>query len=161
MPEAITTEEFQKLTRRLLGLPVSHAWRGFGSAVFFEFGRLSREGSRQARGEATAMLEWSWRVEKAKSVMFGSFSGERKIARGLLSLVGRKVLDVTAEGRLPEVVIHLSGGAWIHSFTTVEGHPQWTLFLPGNICLTSRLGRLQREACSASDKDERSRSEAG
>jgi hypothetical protein len=149
MPKVISTDEFQNLTRRLVGLPVSAAWRGFGSAVFFEFGQLSQNGTKQAKGEATAMIEWSWRVEKAKSVMFGSFSGEPKIARGLQSLVGRRVMEVVVEGRLPELVIHLSGGLWVHSFTTVEGHPEWSLFLPGNNCLSSRLGRLEKEACAA------------
>lgn len=149
MPEAISAGEFQNLTRCLVGLPVSHAWRGYGSAVFFEFGELRRDGRRQAKGEATAMIEWSWRVEKPRSVMFGSFSGERKIAHGLQSLVGREVLEATVEGRLPELVIRLSDGLWIHSFTTVEGHPGWTLFLPGDICLSSSLGRLEKEACAA------------
>jgi len=152
MAEVISTDEFQILTRCLLGMPVSEAWPGFGSAVFFEFGKLSRNEAERAKGEATAMLEWSWRVEKTKSVMFGSFSGARKIAHGLQSLVGRKILDVAIEGRLPELVIHLAGGLWIHSFTTIEGHPEWTLFLPGNTCLLSRLGRLERKSCSAEVK---------
>ena len=149
MSEVISTDEFQKLTRCLLGMPVSDAWRGSGSAVFFVLGQLNRDGRKEAKGEAAVMLEWSWRVEKPKSVMFGSFSGERKIAHGLKSLVGRKVLDVGVEGRLPELVIRLSGGAWVHSFTTVEGHPEWTLFLPGNDCLSSRLGHLEKDACGA------------
>lgn len=148
MPEVISTDEFRELTRCLVGLTVSKVWRGFGSAVFFEFGKLSRHGTTQAKGEATAMLEWSWRVEKARSVMFGSLSGERKIARGLQALSGRKALDVLVEGRLPEIVIRLSGGLWVHSFTTAEGHPEWTLFLPGNTCVSSRLGRLEKEACA-------------
>lgn len=149
MPGVISTDEFRNFTRSAVGLPVSHAWRGHGSAVFFEFGKLRRNEGRQPKGEATAMLEWSWRVEKARSVLFGSFSGERKIARGLQTLVGRNILEVGAEGRLPEIVISLSGGFWIHSFTTVEGHPQWTLFLPRNVCLTSRLGRLEKGPCRA------------
>lgn len=149
MPEVITSDEFKKITRRLVGLPVSKVWRGFGSAVFFEFGELSRKGTWQAKGEATAMLEWSWRVEKAKSVLFGSFSGEQKISHGLQSLTGQKILDVVVEGRLPEIVIQLSGGLWIHSFTTVEGHPECTLCLPGNTCVSSRLGRLEKELCAA------------
>ena len=149
MPEVVSADEFQKLTRRLAGMAVSKTWRGSGSAIFLEFGKLSRNGAGQAKGEATAMLEWSWRIEKARSVMFGSFSGERKIARGLQSLVGQKILDVATEGRLPELVIHLSSGLWVHSFTTVEGHPRWTLFLPGNTCVSSRLGRLEKELCAA------------
>jgi hypothetical protein len=149
MSEVISADEFQKLTRPLVGMRLSKVWRGFGSAVFFEFGKLNLNGTRRGKGEGTAMVEWSWRVEKVRSVMFGSFSGERKIANGLQSLVSRKILDVVVEGRLPEIIIHLSGGLFIHSFTTMEGHPEWTLFLPSNICLSSRLGRLEKEECAA------------
>jgi hypothetical protein len=147
MAEVVSLEKFQILTRCLLGMSVSHAWRGYGSAIFVEFGELNYADRKNPKGEASVMLEWSWRIEKKKSVFFGSFSGERKIANGLQSLIGRKVVDVSAEGRLPELVISLSGDIWIHSFTTVEGHPEWTLFLPDGNCLSSRLGRLEIEAC--------------
>jgi hypothetical protein len=57
------------------GMPVSHFWRGYGSALFLEFGllsaqldkdgspRLRRDGtSRNPLGEVTLMIEWSWRI---------------------------------------------------------------------------------------------------
>ncbi len=147
MVEVVSLERFQTLTRCLLGISVSHAWRGYGSAIFFEFGELNHDRKNNPKGEASVMLEWSWRIEKKKSVFFGSFSGERKIANGLQSLVGRKIVSVAAEGRLPELVICLSGSVWIHSFTTVEGHPEWTLFLPDGNCLLSRLGHIEIKAC--------------
>jgi hypothetical protein len=128
-------------------MSLSHAWRGYGSAIFFEFGKLNYGDTKNPKGEASAMLEWSWRIEKKKSVFFGSFSGVRKIANGLQSLIGSEVLDVAVEGRLPELVISLSGSVWIHSFTTVEGHPEWTLFLPNRNCLFSRIGRIEIEPC--------------
>jgi hypothetical protein len=147
MAEVIPLEKFQPLTRCLLRMPVSYAWRGYGSAISFEFGELNHDDGRNPKGDTSVMLEWSWRIEKKKSVFFGSFSGERKIANGLQSLIGLKIVDVSVEGRLPELVIHLSGDIYVHSFTTVEGHPEWTLFLPDGNCLSSRLGHLEIEAC--------------
>ncbi|MBA3712509.1 MAG: hypothetical protein H0W76_08665 [Pyrinomonadaceae bacterium] len=149
--EVVSPERFNDVTRCVVGMPLSYAWRGYGSAVFFEFGELKPDG-KHLKGEATAMLEWSWRVEKRKSVFFGSFSGDRRITNQLQSLVGREVVDITVDGRLPELVITLSSGVWIHSFTTVEGHPEWTLFLPDGSCLSSRLGRVELEACNKNPK---------
>ncbi|MDQ3584756.1 MAG: hypothetical protein ACR2GW_03910 [Pyrinomonadaceae bacterium] len=152
MAETISLEEFHAVTRCLVGMQVSHAWRGYGSAIFCEFGELRQSEAKNLKGEATVMLEWSWRVEKQRSVFFGSFSGERKIGNGLQALVGRKIVDVVVEGRLPELVISLSGQVWVHSFTTVEGHPEWTLFLPDRNCVSSRLGRIEREPCGGKNK---------
>lgn len=151
MVDVISPEVFITRTRCLLGMPVSHAWRGYGSAIFLEFGELVRGDRKNPLGESSAMLEWSWRVEKKKSVFFGSFSGERKIANGLQALVGRQIVNVAVEGRLPELILSVSGGIWVHSFTTVEGHPEWTLFLPDRNCLSSRLGRIESEPCIKSN----------
>jgi hypothetical protein len=46
------------------------------------------------------------------------------------------------EGRLPELVIALSGGLWVHAFNTAEGQPQWTVFLPDESWLRVDGGRL-------------------
>ena len=46
----------------LLGKPATHIWRGYGSALFIEFGQLTpRSGNGENdRGEITLMIEWSW-----------------------------------------------------------------------------------------------------
>lgn len=154
MDERITKEQFHNLTRSLIGLPVSKTWRGVGSAIFFELGKLTEEQRQHKdgttrishRGEAGVMLEWSWRVERPKSVLFGSWSGDKEITNKLLKLQHLVVVDITVEGRLPELVIQLSDGHWIHSFTTVDGQPQWCLFLSRDKSsrqwVTSEIGKL-------------------
>jgi|SRR5581483_135726 len=153
--DCITIEQFHLLTRPLIGLPVSRPWRGYGSAIFLELGKLVEENWKKpdgacrttSKGEAGVMIEWSWRVEKPQSIWFGSWSGNRKITNNLSVLQGHSVVDITVEGRLPELVIRLSGGIWVHSFTTVEGQPQWCLFLrdhhnSNSEWVISRRGRL-------------------
>jgi hypothetical protein len=131
-------------------MPVSHAWRGHGTALFLEFGTLTMPGpstprSRNAKGEATLMVEWSWRVETRGAVEFGSWSGNKKMDNGIASLKTRDVLDISLVGRLPEIYIHLSGDRWVHSFMTREGRPEWTVFLPDKTWITFRGGRILRE----------------
>jgi hypothetical protein len=147
MAEPISPKKFRELTRGLVGMSVSLAWRGYGTAIFLELGELHPNEESKPRGEATAMLEWDWRVEKQKSISFGSGSYNQKIKNGLQVLVGQKIVDVELEGRLPELVISLSGSLWVHTFTIYEKHPEWTLFLPDGNCLSSRIGRVEMELC--------------
>lgn len=137
--ERISTDDFHTLTRPLIGLPVSRTWRGYGSAIFFELGRLTeRERSRPdgsigttMKGESGILIEWSWRVERARSVYFGSWSTNPRITNSLAKLERLTIVDIRVEGRLPELVVQLSGGLWVHSFTTVQSQPQWVLALDG------------------------------
>jgi len=67
------------LFNNLISMPVTHVWRGAGSALFLEFGaltqRMRRDGSAgNARGEVTLMIEWSWRIEAPDSILCGSWS---------------------------------------------------------------------------------------
>ena len=48
---------------------------------------------------------------------------------GIAKLTGLRILGLTVDGRLPELVIALSGGRWLHSFMTEQGQPDWTVFL--------------------------------
>lgn len=55
-------------------LPVSHVWRGHGSALFIELGELAptrrRDGSPgHSEGEIGLMVEWSWRIEDERSIL--------------------------------------------------------------------------------------------
>ena len=154
----VDQQEFHRLTRPLLGLPISHVWRGHGSAIFLEIGRLLRRRLRRTRigksktkmqGQYGVMIEWSWRVERPRSIYFGSWSTEKVIESRLPKLEGHIVTAIRVEGRLPELVIELSGGVWIHSFATSEGQTEWCLFLDRNQSprewLLSRHGKLVKE----------------
>lgn len=125
MKRVISAEQFAGVVSGLHGVPISRTWRGIGTAIFVELGKLSN--AQRPKGEATIMLEWSWRVEAPKSIAFGSFSGDRKISNRLAKLVGLKVAEIGIVGRLPELFIRLSNGYYIQSFSTVEGDPEWCL----------------------------------
>lgn len=149
----ITRDQFRVLTRPLVGMPVSRAWRGFGSAIFLELGRLTTyTRSYRTRGEVThvdgeikLMLEWSWRVEKPGSIEFGSWSTNPRITRGVETLTGHTILEVELEGRLPELVLTLDGKRWLHTFMTAEGQPQWSIRLHDGAWLGIHRGHLYRQ----------------
>lgn len=141
------TEPFIK---RLIGKRVSHVWRGYGSAIFLEFGELTprtrRDGSiGNPNGELTLMIEWSWRIEKPKSILGGSWSSDKKIDNFLLKLKGESVVAVEFFGRLPEISISLSNRLHVVSFNTSEGQPDWSLLTRnpfiGHLCV--ERGRLK------------------
>jgi hypothetical protein len=155
----IAYEEFEKLTRPVLGLPVSWVWQGYGSAIFLEIGKLTLKKNRKDgterisyTGEYGVMIEWSWRVERSRSIYFGSWSTDKVIENRLAKLKDRTLEGIEVEGRLPELVIRLSGGLWVHSFATAESQPRWCLFLDRKRSpvewLVSERGKLIKETQS-------------
>lgn len=148
----ISREQFHALTRPLVGIPVSHTWRGAGSAIFLELGELTtftrtmRRGEVEfMQGEVGLMLEWSWRVESPGAIQFGSWSENPRITRGVASLEGHTVLDVQLEGRLPELVLTLSGKRWLNTFMTAEGQPAWAIRMRDDAWLGVNRGHLYRQ----------------
>jgi len=146
MKRPVTREEFDVLTSPLRGLPVSHAWRGHATAIFLEFGKLNRPpNANNARGEFGLDLEWCWRIEKQRSIWFGSDSGDRRITNQLSRLKGAVVKDVLLYGRLPEIQINLEDRYWVMSFVAQETKPEWALFLPDGSWLHVVNGVLYNE----------------
>lgn len=142
-------DAFAERVHAIVGLPVSTAWRGHGSALFLELGELRAAAPRldlrrpaRQQGEAGVMIEWSWRIERPRSIAVGSGSTDARINAGIRRLAGHRVVSVTVEGRLPELAITLSDGRWVRSFMTAEGQPQWTVFLPDGSWLTVERGRI-------------------
>jgi len=113
-------------------MPVTHVWRGAGSALFLEFGaltqRMRRDGSAgNARGEVTLMIEWSWRIEAPDSILCGSWSDVLTWPSIFETLMGSTVRGIETFGALPEVCVTLSNGLRVISFMTAEGQPEWSL----------------------------------
>jgi len=126
----------------LKGKSVTHVWRGHGSAIFLEFGALTetrrRDGTPgQPDGELTLMIAWSWRVERPRSILCGSWSSERRWPAMFRHLVGNEVSQVEFLGKLHEISVSLSNGLRVVSFMTAEGQPSWAL-----IARQPRLGSL-------------------
>ncbi len=131
----ITHKEFDELVQPIIGLPVAWVWRGYGSAIFLELGELTskkkivdEKEKISYKGEYTIMIEWSWRVERVKSIYFGSWSTNRVIDNRFPKLKDRTIESIEVQGRLPELYLKLSGGLWLHSFATSEGQTEWCLF---------------------------------
>lgn len=128
----------------LIGKPISHIWRGHGSAIFIEFGELTtttKEDKNTAKlfGELSLMIEWSWRIEKPKSILGGSWSSEARWPRMFEKLKGSTVTNVEVYGHIPEVCVSLSNGLRITSFMVAEGQPTWSIISHkeniGNLCV--------------------------
>lgn len=142
-------EEFDRLVRPVLGLPISQAQRGHGSALILDFGELRQVGTlggytlRTGRvvperpyikGEFGLMVEWDWRVVRRRRILFASNSDEERYAANIESLVGARVEEIGVEGRfVPELCVVLSDGRALETFATVDPQPQWVLFLDRHV----------------------------
>ena len=125
-------ESFEALAASMVGLPLSHVWRGYGSAIFIEIGdltqRVIRDGSPgQPEGELSLGVEWSWRIEDKRSIICGSWSEEELWESSLDLLRNDKIIGLELFGALPEILIHTEQGNRFASFSTTEGQPQWYL----------------------------------
>ena len=107
---------FDRYKGGLTGIELTHTWRGHGSVIFFEFCRLTpkrrrRDGSDgNPDGEFGVMIEWSWRVERGTSIVFGSWSDDELWEAGLRGLRGAIVTDLRVFGRLRELESGFSCG---------------------------------------------------
>ena len=144
---------FREFVQPLVGLPVSYLWRGHGSAIFVEFGkltpRLRRDGrvSPNPNGEWSLGFEWSWRLEGKRRIWCGSWSDEERWLPLLNRLIGATVDKVELFGRLPEVDITFSNGLHLLSLMTAEGDPEWHVRSKGipDRSVSVRSGRLHFE----------------
>jgi hypothetical protein len=142
--------DFKSFSSSLLGLPVSLVWRGYGSALFLEFGSLQPEirpdgSSGNPRGEWTLMIEWSWRIEGKRKILCGSWSNEARWPRVFSRLQGTTVESASLFGHLPEIAIKLANGLSVVSIMTAEGDPAWALLnrrKTTEASLSVRSGRL-------------------
>jgi hypothetical protein len=125
-------EGFESLAASLVGLPISHVWRGYGSAIFIECGKLhpitKRDGSPgHPEGEVSLGVEWSWRIEDATGIRCGSWSEEALWERGFDALRDARIARCELFGVLPEVAVTTNSGIRFLSFSTTDGQPQWHL----------------------------------
>lgn len=122
---------FNRVAADIVGMDVGCLWRGYGSAIFLEFGALSpgrvrRDGSPgNPIGELTICIEWSWRIEDAKAIICGSWSEEELWEPAFDLVRGSRVTSLNLFGRLPEIDLALSDNRHLLSFATAEGQPAW------------------------------------
>lgn len=143
--------DFEEFTRPLIGMELTHIWRGYGSAMFFNFGELHHKTwkngriSNNPRGQMSLDVTWSWRVEGRRRILWGSWSEDYRWERLFQKLIGARVAGVSLVGRLPEIDLELSCGVHVVSFMTATSDPEWALFDNSELqarWLHVRAGRL-------------------
>ena len=134
--------EFDDFARSFIGLELSRLWRGDYTALYAEVGTLSHDRRGHLRADRNLYFSWSWRVESQRSILFGSYSSERRITHGIASLQGLVIEGISICGRLPELCVRLSGDLWISTFATDESQPDWTVTFPDRYCLNVRRGTV-------------------
>lgn len=124
------TKSFELFAASLIGLPITHVWRGYGSAVFIECGNLQpvtkHDGSPgNSEGEVSLGVEWSWRIEDSGAIRCGSWSDEELWEPAFEGLRNARVARCELFGLLPEVAITTDQGVRFLSFSTTDGQPRW------------------------------------
>lgn len=125
-----SVKEFTTFAASLVGLPISHVWRGHGSAIFIEVGKLksltNRDGSNgNPQGEVSLGIEWSWRIEDQTAIKCGSWSDEKLWQPALNAMHKARIARCELFGSLPEVAITTDSQLRLLSFSTTDGQPQW------------------------------------
>ncbi|KQZ44951.1 hypothetical protein [Duganella sp. Root1480D1] len=131
---SITLADANKLLRSIFDLPVSLPWKGHGSAIFLELGKLaplSRSKQRRQNGEVTIYIGWEWRVEQGCRVLYGSSNSRPQIDDCLDGLLGATIKSIAIEGRVPELVIEFSNDQRLISAAMCTDISEWSVRLPG------------------------------
>ncbi len=122
---------FASIRDGLTDLRLSLLWRGYGSAIFLEFGALKpagerRDGSgRNASGEFSIGIEWSWRIENNSSIVCGSWSDEDRWEPSFDLVRNQQLRQIRTFTRLPEIDLEFGNRHHVLSFNTTDDQPNW------------------------------------
>jgi hypothetical protein len=135
-------------TTALIGKRVSHAWRGYGSVIFLEFGKLRDVHGLNGKssgpfGELSLMSGWKWRIDSGRSTLAASWSNERRWLPTLKRLIGGKVRSVKFSSGLPHISISLTNGLRVVS-PAVDNFSSWSVIghQPSRGSLSVNRGKL-------------------
>lgn len=116
---ATFAENLEIIRKDLIGLPVTLPWKGHGSTIFIELGKLVpfsyKDRERYKRGEACISISWDWRVERGHEILFGSSNRGTKIEQGIQLFKNQIIEEVDITGTVLELEVKLSGGFLLRS----------------------------------------------
>lgn len=124
---------FSRRRDALIGLPLSHFWRGYGTVLFLELGTLKtvvfnvRGPRRQLVGDMSIGLGATWRIEDGVRILAGSAGEDDNWPVVFERLLGRRVIDIALQGRIPELVIDLDNGCRLQTFADYGESADWTI----------------------------------
>lgn len=115
----------RSFTDDLIGFEVSYVWRGYGSAIFLELGKISEDERGRKRGEATVCIEWSWRIDNEYACILGTWDEDSDINKSIDILQSSVIKGISFFLNISEIDIEFEDGKHLVSFTTVAGDPHW------------------------------------
>jgi len=134
--ETVTSERCANLLGRIEGLRISRPWLGYANVLFLELGKLHtetlktrRRTLRTRKGQVCFMIEPNWRVEKRRSIQFGSEFSDARIAKGVPSLRGQHVERIELTDGLPELQVTFDDGRCLRTFADWDTQPAWTILV--------------------------------
>jgi hypothetical protein len=118
---AIESNNIDLYLQKCIGLPVSDVWRGIGSTIFIELGKLhkhsnGRKYNSKGVGDISLMFDCGWRLERKDSIVAGSDDQKLEIANQIKKLLGRSVKSISFSGRIPEITIEFGNSLCLQSF---------------------------------------------
>ncbi len=131
--QPISFSAANKLILTLINLPVSLPWKGYGSAIFLELGKLApleRPRQNHNYGEVSVFMEEGWRVEVVSEVLYSSSSDRASIASGVEKLRGITIAELRIDGSIPEFQIRFSSGCRLVSNMSEADAEWWIRFAP-------------------------------
>ncbi len=133
---------FEILTQPLIGLPVTFPWKGHGSTIFVELGKLESSKFGGKQGESSISIDWDWRVENISSVLLGSSTSGPKIKLGIQKLLGCTVKKIWLSEPILELNVEFSNGLFLRSMIMRPSDPEWSIRLPSKQWLSPGKGSL-------------------
>jgi hypothetical protein len=142
MSRVVKIEAANELLGALVGMRISEAWKGIGTAVFLDIEPLRSTGGEEVDAPSIQTHFGSWRVESPSEVVVGSSDSLPDIDDGIGTLTGERIEAIWLDGRLPELVVRFFNGLTLRTLTTNGGDPEWKVRLSVEGYLMCEEGEL-------------------
>ena len=80
-------------------------------------------------GQVSMMIEPCWRIEKSRSIQFGSAFKEKTFKQHSQSLVGVRIASVEVVGRVPELRVNFDDRRALATFSDNAAQPCWCVLV--------------------------------
>lgn len=130
--EGITFDRCNSLLSVVSGMKVSRVRQSVDPCLFLELGRLKRIkvlDTHRSKGQVTLMIESDWRIEKPRSIQFGSAFSKGILRKSLPELVGTFVSSLLIDADSRELCAVLSDGRKLRTFSDWDTQPCWTILI--------------------------------
>lgn len=126
----------EQIIRELIGETCWRAWRGVGTAVFFEFGEklADRKGGEARKGTYTIGLSCPWQIFQKNIIVFNDTIDLKELDQKILLFNDLKVTEINFDLGLHEDRILFKNGLEIHNYHN-RSDDQWHIVTPDLECI--------------------------